>query len=91
MHDERTLQAIIFQLNQGRVQFDNVKLIRLKGENINYLLMLDHMPVIGELIGNMSIVCEEEEYEFPDIHGFFHLKNNEFHFLQQSHEEEIHT
>lgn len=81
--EERELKAILFRLKEGKKQYDKVKMIRLKSKDVNLLLMLDHAPVIGELNGTMSIVCEEEEYEFEAIHGFFHLRNNEFHFLQQ--------
>jgi hypothetical protein len=44
-------------------------------------MMVDYMPVVGELEGKLVIVSDDEEVSFEDIRGFYVMKNNVFKLL----------
>jgi hypothetical protein len=44
-------------------------------------MMVDYMPVVGELEGRLVIVSEEEEVTLDNVSGFYVMKNNVFKLL----------
>lgn len=61
-------------------KIDNVKVIRVKDEKYNLLIMKDYWPVIGEINGNVY-VDGKEEHAFENIKGFFMLSHNIFRLI----------
>ncbi len=75
------LQAIV--LNSETIQMDvieNVKIVRIKSEEYNLLIMKDYWPVVGEINGDVLIEADEN-YKFENMIGFFTLSHNVFHLI----------
>jgi len=75
------MQAIILlnkdiELNK----INNVKMIRIKDEKYNLLIMRDYWPVIGEINGNVYI-DGDSEHAFESIKGFYMLSHNVFRLI----------
>lgn len=90
--DHKRIEAVIIGYEQGYVSYHNVKLIRMKGKNLNLLLMVDYMPTLGEIDGRVELLCEEhmdrkgnkgatQSIVFENVSGFFVIKNNVFKLL----------
>ena len=61
-------------------RIDNVKVIRVKDEKYNLLIMKDYWQVIGAINGNVY-VDGKEEHAFENIKGFFMLSHNIFRLI----------
>ena len=48
----------VFNLSQGLVIFNDIKIIRIKSEDYNLLIMPNYMPLLGEVKGNIDIESE---------------------------------
>ena len=75
------LQAVV--LNSENIQMDkieNVKIIRVKSEEYNLLIMKDYWPVVGEINGKVTIEADEN-YTYDNINGFYTLSHNVFHLI----------
>ena len=59
---------------------ENVKVIRIKSDFCNLLIMKDYWPVVGELNGRISIEADES-IVFDNIKGFYSLSHNIFHLI----------
>lgn len=75
------MEAIVISLHDGYKIYHNVNLIRIKDKNYNLLVMVDYMPIVGELDGSLSIVSDEEEVRVDNITGFYFIKSNVFKLL----------
>lgn len=75
------IEVIIVSFRNGFQIYHNVKLIRLISKQYNLLMMVDYMPVVGELEGKLVIVSDNEEITFDHIQGFYVMKNNVFKLL----------
>lgn len=76
--EKKFMEAIVISFQNGYQIYHNVKLIRMSSKTFNLLMMVDYMPVVGELDGKLTIVSEGEEVNFEHIQGFFVLKHNVF-------------
>jgi len=79
--DKKYIEVIVISFKSGFQIYHNVKLIRLLSKQYNLLMMVDYMPVVGELDGKLVIVSEKEEVCFDHIQGFYVMKNNVFKLL----------
>ena len=61
-------------------EIENVKIIRVKSDKYNLLIMKDYWPVVGEINGKIVIEAEES-LTFENIVGFFALSHNVFHLI----------
>ena len=59
---------------------ENVKVIRIKSEFCNLLIMKDYWPVVGEISGRISIEADES-IVYDNIKGFYSLSHNIFHLI----------
>lgn len=82
------IEAIVISFKDGYQIYHNVRLIRILSKKYNLLMMVDYMPVVGELDGDIVIVSEDDEVIMNDIHGFYVMKNNVFKLLVR---EDIHA
>ena len=55
---QKRIEAVIIGYEQGYVSYHNVKMIRLKGRDINLLIMADFMPTLGEISYNGPLTLE---------------------------------
>lgn len=63
---EKRIEAIVISYKEGFTVYHNVKMIRLKGRDINLLIMPDYMPTVGEINGMVEILCEEFSTGYVD-------------------------
>lgn len=85
LQPEKRIEAIVISYKNGFTIYHDVKMIRLKGDGINLLIMADYMPTVGEIHGTVEIVCGEtaggEHVSMEQVSGFFVVKNNVFKLL----------
>jgi hypothetical protein len=79
--EKKQIEVIIISFQNGFQIYHNTKIIRILSKQYNLLIMVDYMPVVGELDGKLVIVSEEEEVSFENIRGFYVMKNNVFKLL----------
>lgn len=90
--EQKRIEAVIIGYEQGYVSYHNVKMIRLKGRDLNLLIMADFMPTLGEIDGRVELLMEEiplrkgqkgevESVVYENVSGFFVVKNNIFKLL----------
>ncbi len=79
--EKKHIEVIIISFEKEFQIFHNVRLLRLKSKDYNLLMMVDYMPVVGELEGMLTIVSENQEVSFENIRGFYVMKNNVFKLL----------
>jgi hypothetical protein len=78
---QKQLEAIVISLHNGYQIYRNVNMIRVKDRNYNLLIMVDYMPVVGEITGSLTIVSDQDEIRIDDITGFYFVKGNVFKLL----------
>jgi len=76
------LEAIVINFKDGFTVYHDIKMIRLKGKDINLLIMEDYMPTLGEIDGRVEIIGNET-ITLEDVSGFFVVKNNVFKLLEK--------
>lgn len=90
--DRKRMEAVIVGYEQGYISYHDVKMIRLKGRDINLLIMVDYMPTLGEIDGKVELIIEEipdrrgnrgeiQTITLEPVSGFFVVKNNVFKLL----------
>ena len=72
------MKARIISMEEGLREIEKVRLIRVISREYNLLIMEDYMPVIGEIIGTVTIVSDDGEYKAENIKGFFSVRKNLF-------------
>ena len=76
-----SMQAIVLLNKNIKLNnINNVKVIRIKDEKYNLLIMRDYWPIIGEINGNIYF-DGEENLSFENIKGFYMLCNNVFRLI----------
>ncbi len=68
----------IFNLSEGLVIVEDVKIIRIKSTDYNLLIMPGYMPLLGEVNGNIDIESETISKHYEDIEAYYVNSNNEF-------------
>lgn len=77
----KLLQIRISSIEKGLEIVDSVKFIRVKSKKYSIFIMDQHMPIIGEIDGNISYVTNNDEKEIENIKGFFCHRQNIFSLL----------
>lgn len=75
------ISAKIFSFQNGLEEYENVELIRLKSKNSSFLIMEDHLPMIGEVEGSVEILFDGQQALFEDIKGYYMHKKNVFELI----------
>lgn len=82
---EKNIEAIVISYNNGFTVYQDVKMIRLKGDRLNLLIMADYMPTVGEIQGKVEFVRNDgfggQVTTLENVSGFFVVKNNVFKLL----------
>ena len=74
------IEVIILDNSISLSTIKNVKIIRIKDNNYNLLIMKDYWPILGEIHGTI-IIESDIEYKYENIYGFYTLTNNIFHLI----------
>ena len=78
---ERKIRAKIVSIENGLQEFEEIEMIRVKGENHSLLILQNYMPLLGRLDGYVDIVLENETLRIQDVQGYYMHKQNEFSLL----------
>jgi|LFRM01.2.fsa_nt_gb hypothetical protein len=78
---KKSIEAIVISFRNGYQIYYNVKLIRIVSKKYNLLIMVDYMPIVGELDGDIEIVSENDVVSMKNINAFYIMKNNVFKLL----------
>ena len=80
---EKGFTVNLFRLKSGLTVFENVKYVRITSKDYNLLVMLDYMPIIGEIEGRVDIKIPDEELHFENIKASFMNSKNVFNLMIQ--------
>ncbi len=75
---DKNLTIKIFTLSKGLETYDNIKIIRIKSKKYNLLIMLDYIPIIGEIEGNIDFESNSDSINYQNIKGYYMHSNNVF-------------
>ena len=73
----------IFELNSGLTTYENAQYVRITSKDYNLLIMLDYVPIIGELQGKVDIKTDKGELHFENIIASYMNSNNVFNLMIQ--------
>ena len=80
-NENNEMQVIILQNKDIKLKkINDVKVIRIKDEKYNLLIMKDYWPVIGEINGSVYIEALEN-HSFENIKAFYTLSHNIFRLI----------
>ena len=77
----KQLEAIVISLHEGYQIYRNVNMIRIKDRRYNLLIMVDYMPMVGEISGSLTILSDTDEIQLDNVTGFYFIKGNVFKLL----------
>lgn len=75
------IKVRIFDMNEGLVEYENIKSIRITSRDYNLLVMKDYMPIIGEIVGSVDITGDDTNLSFKQIKAFYMNSNNVFNLM----------
>lgn len=75
------IKVRIFDLENGLVEYDNIKYIRIISKDYNLLIMQDYLPIIGEIDGKLDIKGENVDLSYPKIKAFYMNSKNVFNLM----------
>ena len=73
----------VFDLKSGLTTYENASYVRIVSKDYNLLIMLDYMPIIGELQGKVDIKTDKGELHFENIVASYMNSNNVFNLMIQ--------
>ena len=83
MENKSGITVNIFDLKTGLNTYSNVEYIRITSKDYNLLIMLDYMPIIGEVEGKVDIKLEDREINFENIKASYMNSHNVFNLMIQ--------
>ena len=81
MNDGNGIKVRIFDLSKGLIEYEHIKVIRIKSSDYNLLIMEDYLPIIGEIDGSIDIKNEEVELNYKNIKAFYMNSGNVFNLM----------
>ncbi len=79
--DNKTMKVRVFDLKHGLVEYEDVKIVRIISKDYNLLIMIDYLPIIGEVEGSIDIQGDNVDISFKDIKAFYMNSNNVFNLM----------
>ena len=58
--------------------YDDVKFIKIKSKKYNLIIMMDYLPIIGEVEGMVEVGTEKQNIKLDKVKGYFMHKHNKF-------------
>lgn len=71
----------IFDMENGLVEYENIKWVRIVSQDYNLLIMKDYLPILGEIIGSVNIKGDNENVTYDKIKAFYMNSNNVFNLM----------
>lgn len=73
----------IFDLKTGLISYEDCSYVRITSSDYNLLVMLDYMPIIGEVKGRVDINTKDGEITLDNIWASYMNSNNVFNIMIQ--------
>ena len=83
MMDDSGILVKIIDQQEGLLEYQNVKIIRIISDKYNLLIMKDYVPIIGEFNGKIDIEMSDNKITYQHIKAFFMNSDNIFHLMIQ--------
>ena len=83
MENSKGLTVNVFDLHTGLTTYENVSYVRITSSDYNLLVMLDYLPIIGEIKGKVDVKTDDGEFAFENIKASFMNSNNVFNLMIQ--------
>ncbi|MBE6148986.1 MAG: hypothetical protein E7167_05855 [Firmicutes bacterium] len=81
--ENKGLTVNVFDLKTGLTTYENVSYVRITSSDYNLLIMIDYLPIIGEIKGKVDIKTEDGELNFENIKASYMNSNNVFNLMIQ--------
>ena len=81
--ENKGITVNVFELKSGLTVYENVSYVRITSKDYNLLVMLDCMPIIGEIEGRVDIKIPDREVNFENIRASYMNSNNVFNLMIQ--------
>lgn len=78
---KKYIEVILISFATGYEVFHDVHMVRLRDKRSNLLIMVDYMPTLGEMDGELEIVTDNDVRKLEGVKGFYCIKNNVFKIL----------
>lgn len=82
------IEARVVSFKQGLQILSNVNLVRINSKAYTLLIMVDYLPTLGEIDGDVTFVLETEEISFNKIKGYYVNRSNVFSLMIDEEQEE---
>ncbi|MCI8444622.1 MAG: hypothetical protein HFJ37_05700 [Clostridia bacterium] len=69
------------------VYYEKVEAIRIKSKEYQLTIMKDHLPILGEIEGNIQIEFLEQTIKLENIVAYYMHKHNQFKLFIKEEEE----
>ena len=79
--ENKGITVNVFELKTGLTVYENVSYVRIVSKDYNLLVMLDYMPIIGEIEGHVDIKTEDREVSFKNIKASYMNSKNVFNLM----------
>ena len=70
------IKVRVFDMEDGLLEYENIKSVRIVSKDYNLLIMKDYMPIIGEINGNVDIIGQDTNISLKKIKAFYTNNNN---------------
>lgn len=75
------IKVRVFDMEDGLLEYENIKSVRIVSKDYNLLIMKDYMPIIGEINGNVDIIGQDTNISFKKVKAFYTNNNNIFNLM----------
>lgn len=75
------IKAKLFTVTDGLTEYNDVKLIRIKSDKYNLLIMEDYLPIIGDINGSVTIEMNDNVVVKENIIAYYMHKDNTFELI----------
>ena len=79
--NNNAIKVRVFNMDEGLVEYENIKSVRIVSRDYNLLIMKDYMPIIGEIDGNLEIEGVDINKEYKNIKGYYMHYDNTFNII----------
>ncbi|MDD4187738.1 MAG: hypothetical protein PHX04_03140 [Bacilli bacterium] len=78
---DKNIKIKIFSISKGLEEKTGIKIIRIKSKYYNLLIMVDYLPIVGEIEGNIDFELATDSFSYKNIKGYFIHSNNIFNLI----------
>lgn len=83
MENSKGFTVNVFDLHSGLTTYEDVSYVRITSSDYNLLVMLDYLPIIGEVKGKVDIKIPDGEINLDNIKASYMNSNNVFNLMIQ--------